>query len=167
MGIYCRKNSYDIFSSFNNADAYAKIKGGPLAPKLRGIALLYQLCDGVYIEVYVCGIPIFDCHCSSFHGFHIHEFGNCIVGDPKNPFQAAGGHWNPTDQPHPYHAGDLPPLLSNNGKALMSVVTDRFKLRDAIGRSFIIHRDDDDFTTQPTGNSGPRLACGVIRSTKC
>lgn len=161
--------SYEIFSDFDKLqpDAFANLKGGPLAPSLRGRILLYQLSDGVYIRTYIVGIPVNTTTGQKvdFHGFHIHEFGNCTVGNPADPFTAAGGHWNPTNQPHPFHAGDLPPILSTNGTAMMSVYTSAFNVRDVIGKSFILHEKADDFMTQPAGNSGLRLACGVIQST--
>lgn len=65
--------------------------------------------------------------------------------------------------PHPLHVGDLPPLLENNGYAYMSVLTNKFKISDIIGKTVIIHDMPDDSTTQPSGNSGKKIACGVIR----
>ena len=88
------------------------------------------------------------------HGFHIHENGTCAVGDPKDPFQAAGGHWNPGNQPHGNHAGDFPVLFSNDGYSSMCFFTNRFNSQDIIGRSIIIHENPDDYRTQPAGNSG-------------
>ncbi|MGL5751251.1 MAG: superoxide dismutase family protein [Paraclostridium sp.] len=150
--------------------AIAHIKGGPLAPKLKGIALFYQCSDGVYIRIEVNGMPVVMSNGEegSFHGLHIHEFGNCEVGDPTNPFLASGGHYNPTNKKHPFHAGDLPPLLANNycneyGSAKMSIKTNRFCVKDIINRSVIIHEGLDDFKTQPTGGAGKRWACGVIK----
>lgn len=64
---------------------------------------------------------------------------------------------------HPKHAGDLPPLLECKGQAYLSVKTDRFTVDEIIGRTVIIHSDSDDFSTQPTGNAGRKIACGVIR----
>ena len=58
--------------------------------------------------------------------------------------------------------GDLPPLLSCNGNAYMTVKTDRFKVKDIIGRTVIIHYRADDFRTQPSGDSGEKIACGII-----
>lgn len=166
---YPRYTSYEVFSTFNDipANAFASLKGGPLAPNLRGQILLYQLTDGVYIRAYIVGIPTTTStgEKADFHGFHIHEFGNCTVGDPANPFTAAGGHWNPTNQPHPFHAGDLPPILATNGIGMLTFYDAQFKVKDVIGKSFILHEKADDFMTQPAGNSGLRLACGVIKST--
>lgn len=64
---------------------------------------------------------------------------------------------------HPYHAGDLPPLFSANGNAVLEVLTDRFNIHQIIGKTIIIHRNPDDFTTQPSGNAGEKIACGVIK----
>ena len=63
---------------------------------------------------------------------------------------------------HPNHAGDLPPLLEASGKAYMTVLTGRFHVKEVIGRTVILHGDPDDFHTQPSGNAGIKLACGVI-----
>ncbi|WP_346929446.1 superoxide dismutase family protein [Clostridium sp.] len=147
--------------------AFALIQGGPLAPEIRGKALFYPISDGIFLRIYVEGIPKFTSEGkpSLFHGFHIHEFGNCSVGNPTDPFMSAGTHWNPTNQPHPYHYGDLPPLMSSNGTAAMSVYISRFFIPDVIGKAIIIHENADDFVSQPAGNSGKKLACGVIMHT--
>ncbi len=79
-------------------------------------------------------------------------------------FPNTGNHYNPNNVPHPEHAGDLPPLLSNNGYAWMSFYTGRVNLNDVIGRSLVIHGMADDFRTQPSGNSGDKIACGVIEA---
>ena len=97
-------------------------------------------------------------------GFHIHEYGICQVTNPSEPFMSAGGHYNPTNQPHGNHAGDLPVLFSNNGYARMSFFTNKFSVEDIINRSIIIHENPDDYRTQPSGDSGKRLACGVIET---
>ncbi|MBQ8040327.1 MAG: superoxide dismutase family protein [Lachnospiraceae bacterium] len=77
-------------------------------------------------------------------------------------FPNTGNHYNPGNVPHPEHAGDLLPLLSNNGYAWMSFYTSRVNVEDIIGRSVVIHSMRDDFTTQPSGNSGDKIGCGVI-----
>ena len=153
-----------IFSVYNQSkpDAYAQIKGGPLAPCIKGTIYLYQLEEGVYIKAYITGIPNINNESSSFHGFHIHEVGDCYVGDEKNPFTEAKSHYNPTNTSHPMHAGDLPPILSSDGIGILSVFTNRFTVNEVIGKSFILHGGYDDFTSQPAGNAGARWACGVI-----
>lgn len=64
--------------------------------------------------------------------------------------------------PHPFHAGDLPPLLSCKGRAYLAVITGRFCVKDVIGRSVVIHAGPDDLHTQPAGNAGAKIGCGVI-----
>ncbi|QGU94976.1 superoxide dismutase family protein [Clostridium bovifaecis] len=149
--------------------AAATVKGGPLAPNLNGVVYFREVHDGIEVYVYVTGLPEYkpgkgDKPPVGPHGFHIHQNGSCEVGDPKEPFKAAGEHWNPTNQPHGNHAGDFPVLFSNNGIARMSFFTNKFKVGDIIGKSVIIHENPDDYRTQPAGNSGKRLACGVIRA---
>ena len=82
---------------------------------------------------------------------------------PENePFSDAGGHYSKVSAGHPFHSGDLPPLFGNDGYAWYAVLTDRFSIEDIIGRTVIIHADPDDFTSQPSGKSGKRIACGVV-----
>ena len=103
------------------------------------------------------------------HGFHVHEKGDCSSFDGNS----AGGHFNPDGKPHgqhghaPHHAGDLPSLKADaNGVAAFSFETNTVTvgsgITDVIGKGLIVHRNPDDYITQPTGNSGPRLACAVI-----
>ena len=102
---------------------------------------------------------------NSEHGFHIHDKGDCS-GDGN----AAGGHFNPTGAMHGApghgHAGDLPMLQADaQGTATVRYTSQQIKLEGEggiLGRAVIVHRDLDDQHTQPTGNAGPRLACGVI-----
>ena len=103
----------------------------------------------------------------SIHGFHVHETGNCASAD----FMSAGGHFNPTHKPHgpqdkPHHAGDMPSLLADpTGK-----IDARFTLEGVtlggvdgfVGHAVILHATADDYDAQPAGNSGARIACGVI-----
>ncbi len=149
--------------------ATALIKGGPLAPKIRGIVYFKDVPNGTEVCVNISGLPEYKPASNGKspigpHGFHIHEYGSCDIGDPKDPFKAAGAHWNPTNQPHGNHAGDFPVLFSNHGKAMMCFFTDKFKVKDIIGKSIIIHENPDDYRTQPAGNSGKKLACGVIKA---
>ncbi|WMM26413.1 superoxide dismutase family protein [Tissierella sp. MB52-C2] len=153
----------------NRTKAYARIKGGNLYPNLRGIVFFDDVEGGTEVSVEVWGLPLYkpaegNNQPIGPHGFHIHEKGICEVTDPNNPFESAGGHYNPTNQPHGNHVGDFPVLFSNNGYARMRFFTDKFKPEDIIGRSVIIHENPDDYRTQPAGNSGKRIACGVIYS---
>jgi Cu-Zn family superoxide dismutase len=148
--------------------AVANIQGGPLAPDIKGTVTFRSVQGGTKVTVEVWGLPRYQPAVNGQqqvgpHGFHIHEVGICKVGDTSNPFMAAGGHWNPDNQPHGNHAGDLPVLFSNNGIAYMTFFTDKFTVAEVIGKSVIIHESPDDYRTQPAGNSGRRLACGVIR----
>lgn len=149
--------------------ATAEMRGGPLAPGISGTVRFFAAAGGTWVCVNVDGLPPYTPAAGERppigpHGFHIHEFGTCEVGDPAMPFTAAGEHWNPTGQPHGNHAGDFPVLFSNRGAARMCFFTDRFRVGEVVGRSAIIHAYPDDYRTQPAGASGPRLACGVIRA---
>jgi len=146
----------------------AEIKGGPLAPELSGSVLFKSVPGGTEVIAEIKGLPHYQpAHGNNApigpHGFHIHDNASCAVGDPENPFLAAGAHWNPDNQPHGNHAGDFPVLFSNNGYSLIAFFTNRFKPEDIVGKSIIIHLNPDDYRTQPAGNSGKRLACGIIR----
>lgn len=143
-------------------DAYARIFGSPNYPSVNGLVYLYQLPTGVYLLTQVQGLPDSMDPCSpNIYAFHIHS-GNSCTGNAADAFADTGGHYNPSNCPHPAHAGDLPPLFGNHGFALMSVFTDRFSIHDVIGRAFVIHARPDDFTTQPAGNAGTKIACGII-----
>ncbi len=157
-----------VAMDFNPPDAAAIIKGGPLAPGMEGVVTFKNVPGGVEVCIDIRGLPPYRPAADGQdqvgpHGFHIHESGNCEVGDPNDPFKAAGEHWNPTNQPHGNHAGDFPVIFSNNGYARMCFFTNKFRVQDVIGKSVVIHQGPDDYRTQPAGNSGKRLACGVIR----
>ena len=142
-------------------NAYADIIGNDLNPLLMGTAYFYVTpFRGLFVEIELCGLPYdFKNGCGQFYGMHIHENGDC-----SDNFANTGSHFNPTNTPHPEHAGDLPPLLGNHGYAYMTFYTCRLRLSDVIGRSVIIHAAPDDFTTQPAGNSGNKIACGIIKA---
>lgn len=136
--------------------AVARICGGVDYPTIRGIVQFFQRCDGVLVEAEVWGLPRTQ---TGFFAFHIHEGGNCS----GEGFPGTGGHFNPGDRGHPCHAGDLPPLLADSGRAYLKVLTNRFRVEEVIGRTVILHSAPDDFHTQPSGNAGEKIACGVIR----
>jgi Cu-Zn family superoxide dismutase len=151
-----------------NGAAVAYIQGGPLAPQIRGVVYFQDVAAGCEVRVEVTGLPPYRPADKGNgpvgpHGFHIHQYGICLVGDPNDPFQAAGEHWNPDGQPHGNHAGDFPVLFSNDGYARMCFYTNRFNAWQVIGKSVIIHENPDDYRTQPAGDAGKRLACGVIQ----
>lgn len=137
-------------------NAIAIIKGSSSHPNLRGQACFCSTeSGGVIITVEVFGLP--ENSSSGFFGMHIHQFGDCTP-----PFDKTGSHYNANNQPHPMHAGDLPPLLGNNGYSWMSFYDTRFTVDEIIGKSIIIHNMRDDFTSQPAGDSGDKIGCGVI-----
>lgn len=145
-------------------DAHAYVMGSPAYSSINGTVHFYETPSGVLVAAHIHGLPKGSARCSpNVFGFHIHEFGLCS-GTADNPFKNVGGHYNPQNCPHPAHAGDLPPLFGNNGDAFMTVLTDRFTVSEILGRSVIIHASPDDFTTQPSGNSGVMMACGQIIS---
>lgn len=102
------------------------------------------------------------------HGFHIHEKGDCSSGDGMS----TGGHFNPGGKPHgapdaDHHAGDLPALKADaQGRADVKYSIGGIGIgsgsADIVGKGLIVHAMPDDYRTQPTGNSGARIACGVI-----
>lgn len=141
----------------NNAIAY--IEGNASHPNIHGqICLCKTLNGGLIITAEIFGLPDED-NSSHFYGMHIHEFGDC-----GNNFANTGTHYNPDNAPHPIHAGDLPPLLSNEGYAWISFYDRRFSLEDVLGKSVVIHNMRDDFTSQPAGDSGDKIGCGVIEA---
>jgi Cu-Zn family superoxide dismutase len=148
-------------------NAISYIKGGALYPKIKGYVLFQDVPGGTAVYVNITGLPEYQPAKGEQapigpHGFHIHELGNCNEGFSEEPFKDTGGHWNPTNQPHGNHAGDFPVLFSNNGKSIMSFFTNKFKVQDIIGKSIIIHENPDDYRSQPSGNSGKKIACGII-----
>lgn len=143
-------------------DAQADISGGSANPRLRGSARFYQTPQGVLVLTEAFGLPDRGNRCEeNIFAIHIHSGGSCCSGD--EPFSAAQGHYDPEQCLHPAHAGDMPPLFSNSGYALQAFLTDRFSVKEIIGRTVIIHDGPDDFSSQPAGNAGERIACGVIR----
>jgi Cu-Zn family superoxide dismutase len=133
--------------------------------KTIGEATFEQVGDKVKVAIFVQGLKP-----GQEHGLHIHEKGDCSSGDGMS----AGGHFNPHGKPHgrpgtsERHAGDLPSLKANKGgRANVQVEVDQLTVTpgpaSVVGRAVIVHANPDDFTTQPTGNAGARLACGVIK----
>ncbi len=127
-----------------------------------GVVTFEQTKDGVKVLVDIHGLT------PGKHGFHIHEFGDCSAPDGTS----AGGHFNPSMASHGgpmdgmRHEGDMGNVMADgNGNARMEYVDPKLKLEgneSIIGRSIIVHQNEDDLKTQPTGNAGPRVACGVI-----
>ena len=136
--------------------AVAHVRGSEAHPDIRGCVRFRQMGGGVLVTAEIRGLP----GDNGFFAFHIHSGSG---GTGEGPFACVGGHYDPAGRPHPDHAGDLPPLFGNRGYAYLSVFTNRFTVDEVIGRAVVIHAKPDDFTTQPSGNSGERIACGEIR----
>jgi Cu-Zn family superoxide dismutase len=128
-----------------------------------GTVTFTQKGDKVAVEAKVSGLA------PGGHGFHIHEKGDCSSGDGMS----AGGHFNATGKPHgnpaspDHHTGDIAMLVADaSGNASLSMEVGPMSIgsgaTDIVGKAVIVHKDPDDYATQPTGNSGARVACGVI-----
>ena len=142
--------------------AVCDIRGSMKYRGIRGRTLFYQTRQGVVVVTRVWGLPRSDDACgNSVFGCHIHS-GSACRGNENDPFAEAGTHFNPKGCLHPYHAGDMPPLFANDGFAFSAFLSDRFDVRQIVGRTVIVHSMPDDFTTQPAGNSGAKIACGQI-----
>lgn len=137
-------------------DALARISGGPETQNLCGSVRFYQTCGSVLVVAEIAGLPRDEG--AGFFALHIHEGGGCS----GESFSGTGGHYDPAGVPHPRHAGDLPPLLRCENGAYLAVKTDRFRVEEVIGRTVVIHSGADDFRSQPAGNAGTKIACGVI-----
>ncbi len=137
-------------------NAIASIRGNDKFPNLSGQVNFHQKRGYVLVEATIRNLPQTE---TGFFGFHIHEGENCC----GVKFSGTGNHYNPTGEPHPSHRGDLPPLMLCNRGAYLVVATDRFTTSDLIGRTVVIHNMPDDFSTQPSGGAGTKIACGVIR----
>ena len=143
--------------------AAASIAGSESYPDISGTVRFYQTRQGVIVYAEISGLPHSDLPCHErIFGFHLHKGTDC-GGNMDDPFADAMSHYDPNGCEHPYHAGDLPPLFGNDGLALCLCLTDRFSVDEVIGRTVIIHDHPDDLTTQPSGSSGTKIACGVIR----
>lgn len=152
-----------ILSINKKPQAAAVIKGSNDYKDINGTVWFYQKQSGVLVITQVFGLPKGTKKCDSpVFAFHIHSGTSC-TGDENDYFADSKGHFNPNDCPHPYHAGDMPPLFSCDGYAFSAFFTDRFNVKEIIGRTVIIHSGADDFTSQPSGNPGKKIACGVIK----
>ena len=144
--------------------AIAQIRGSNQHPNVCGMVRFYQTGRGVLVAAHISGLPEPEGPCRHpVFAFHIHT-GACCTGSGSDPFADVGGHYNPDNCPHPQHAGDLPPLFGCGGYGYASFLTDRFRLEEVIGRTLILHEHLDDFTSQPGGNAGRKMACGEIQA---
>jgi Cu-Zn family superoxide dismutase len=161
------------------ATANAPTQGSPIAPgrgpamakislisaagsSVKGELTVSNEGDAIHITGEITGLAP-----GKEHGFHVHEFGKCDLPD----FKSAGAHFNPTQAPHGQHLGDLPNAKADeNGHATIDAfvkgpnLVDKDGAPSAIrGKALIVHAMPDDYKTQPSGGSGDRIACGVIR----
>ena len=130
---------------------------------VRGLVMFHEMDGHLMAHAQISGLVA-----NSEHGFHLHEQGSCASVDGTS----AGGHFNPGRVAHgpqdgEHHAGDMPSLIANadgviNQKIMLMGVTVKDGPTSINGRSVILHAAADDYKTQPTGNSGARIACGVI-----
>lgn len=149
-----------VFESVCNGRpaATAYMSGGTEFPDINGEVKFYESpYSGLIIEAEISGLPMETRETPAFFAFHIHENGDCT-----NDFANTGEHYNPEKQMHPAHAGDMPPLISGNGYAWMCFYDSCLSVSEILDRSVVIHAGIDDFTTQPSGNAGAKIACGVI-----
>lgn len=143
-------------------DAYATINGSEGYPKILGNINFYKTPYGVMVITCVSGLPTSNEVCSNkIFAFHIHEGEEC-TGNEADPFSNTRMHYNPRNCPHPHHSGDMPPLFGANGYAFSAYLTNNFTIDEIIGKTVLIHERLDDFTTQPAGNAGAKIACGKI-----
>ena len=164
------------FTSYAQMSQAMDMKSVPAGLQLKAVCVLYatqgnsvsgtitflSTDSGVKVVVDVQGLS------KGKHGFHIHEFGDCNSPDGSS----AGGHFNPAGMAHggpmdmKRHMGDMGNLEADeSGKAHLEYIDRMISLtgeHSIVGRSVILHKSEDDLQTQPTGNSGARIACGVI-----
>ncbi len=146
----------------SRAEAVIEPKSGS---KLTGHALFVMKKDRVTLTLTVENAP------PGIHAVHLHEKGDCSAPDAMS----AGPHWNPTNVAHgqwghdPFHRGDIGNIeVGKDGKGRTTLETDLWTLggkpeTDVVGHAIIVHSGPDDFVTQPTGNAGGRIGCGVVR----
>jgi Cu-Zn family superoxide dismutase len=131
--------------------------------KVSGTVKFTEVADGVQVQANITGLS------AGKHGFHVHEFGDCSASD----LASAGGHFNPTNEPHAgpdaakRHEGDMGNVEADaSGNAKLDYVDHHMSLANdkdsVIGRSVVVHAKADDLKSQPAGDSGARIACGVI-----
>lgn len=164
-----------VFSLFGAAIAYIayadEVKdaraSAALAPtqgqQAKGTVTFEKKPAGIEVSIQLDGLT------PGTHGFHVHEKGDCSAPDGAS----AGGHFNPTSQPHAAreaparHDGDLGNVEADaSGKVQVKLIDPKLKLdgpESILGKAVIVHEKADDYTTQPTGNAGGRVACGVVK----
>ena len=170
-----------VFLSLTAITARAQVPEEKSAAPLKAVALLHptegnnvsgtvtftEVADGVQVNAEISGLT------PGKHGFHVHEFGDCSASDASS----AGAHFNPTNQPHAgpdanaRHVGDMGNIEADaSGVAKLDYLDHNISLandeQSIIGRSVVVHAKADDLKSQPAGDSGSRVACGVIGRAK-
>jgi Cu-Zn family superoxide dismutase len=153
----------------NARTAVAVLHGAPDHPKVSGTVMFVEEGDHVWVVASIQGVDE-----PGRYGFHLHEVGRCSPDPAGRHFASAGGHFNPAGAPHGCldaarrHAGDLGNVtIEPDGTGRFEKATEMLALagpRSVLGRSIVLHAGADDCTTQPAGNSGARMACGVVQA---
>lgn len=149
--------------------AIAYVSGGTEYPGIRGTVKYTEVNGGTMVDVDLRGLPQYDHSDGNLigpHGFHLHNGTGCEPGTTEDPFPNSGTHYNPTNQPHPGHAGDFPVLFSNDGVAKARFFTDRLSVDEIVGKPVVLHKQPDDFRSQPAGDSGAKIACGMAEAVR-
>jgi superoxide dismutase, Cu-Zn family len=143
--------------------AVAEMKSAP-GKNVSGTVHFYEVKNGVRVVGTISGLT------PGLHGFHIHETGECTLPD----FKSAGGHFNPAGTPHGglrdahRHAGDMGNIEANaSGVAKFDLINPHVSFagpNSILGRALVVHEKADDLKSQPAGDAGGRIGCGIIRS---
>lgn len=162
IGISCLETVQEEVTETSQATPVVEFAVAQLAPLqnsgVSGTVTFTSTEGGVRVQANLTGLP------DGKHGFHIHQFGDCRATDGTS----AAGHFNPTEHPHSgpdsmeRHMGDLGNIESDGETATLDYIDTEIDMSLILGRGVIIHAAEDDLTSQPTGNAGGRLGCGVI-----
>lgn len=152
-----RMNDATDFGTSGETKAVATLM--PLGgSNVSGTVTFEETDEGVLVSGMIEGLE------SGAHGFHVHQYGDCSAADGSS----AGGHFNPTDNDHGApdstnrHMGDMGNIEVNGGSATVDYTDKVLEIDEIIGRAVIVHAGEDDLTSQPAGDAGSRIACGVI-----